>query len=127
MDHHALAVDIGHLQANDLGAAHARAVEHHQQRARKQATACLNQTRHFFTAQDVGQLAAHPGVGQKVAKLGPVQCAQVKEPQRRDVVLDGSRTEFSFLEQVDLVAAQVIGAKLVRALAEVLRESLHKA
>ena len=106
---HALAVDVG-------------AVEHHQQGALEQATAGLDQPGHFFPAQDVGQLPAHLGIGQELAELVPVQGAHEEESQCGHAVLDRSRTEFSLLEQVGLIAAQVIGAKLVGRLAEVLCE-----
>ena len=124
---HALAVDVGDLQPGDLGAAHAGAVEHHQQGALEQAAAGIDQTCYFFPAQDVGQLPAHLGIGQELAELVPVQGADEEESQCGHAVLDRSRTEFSLLEQVNLIAAQVIGAKLVGRLAEVLCELLDEA
>ena len=54
MDDHALAVNIGDLQPGDLGAAHAGAIENHQQRALEQTAAGIDQTRYFLPAQDLG-------------------------------------------------------------------------
>ena len=53
--------------------------------------------------------------------------AHVEEPQCGHVVLDASRAELEFPEQVGLIAAQIIGTELVRRLAEVLCKPLHEA
>ena len=124
---HALAVDVGDLQPGDLGAAHARAVGHHQQGALEQAAAGLDQPGHFLPAQDVGQLPARLGIGQELAELMPMQSAHEEEPQCRDAVLDRSRAELPLLEQIRLVAAQMLQAKLVGGLAKVFCELLHEA
>ena len=122
VDNHALAVDIGDLQPGDLGAAHACAVENHQQRALEQAAAGLDETRHFLPAEDVGQLPAHLGIRKELTELVAVERAYEKEPQCGHVVLNRSRAEFSLLEQIGLVTAQMVGTELVRGLAEMLRE-----
>ena len=49
-----LAVDVGYLQPRYLGAPHPRAIENHQQRTLEQAAAGIDQTCHFFPAQDLG-------------------------------------------------------------------------
>ena len=123
---HALAVDVGDLQPRDLGAAHAGSVKNHQQRALEQAAAGVDQTRDFFLAEDVGQLPAHLRIGQELAELMATERAHEEEPQCGHVVLDRSRAEFSFPEQIGLVAAQMIRTELVRRLAEVLCEPLDE-
>jgi hypothetical protein len=123
---HALAVDVGDLQPGHLGAAHSSAVENHQQRALEQAAAGIDETRHFLPAQNVGQFLTHLGIGKELSELATVQRAYVKEPQCGTVVLNRSRAEFSLLEQISLVAAQVLGAELVGRLAEMLCKPLDE-
>ena len=81
----------------------------------------------FFLAQNVGQLLARLGIGQELAELVAVQRAHEEESQCGHVVLDRSRAELSLLEQIGLVAAQMIRTELVRRLAEVLGEPLDEA
>jgi hypothetical protein len=85
---HALAVDVGDLQPRYLGTTHARAVQNHQQRALEQAAAGIDQTCHFFPAQDLGQLPANLGIGQELAELMPTERAYEQKPQRSHMVLD---------------------------------------
>src|SRR5215469_5409278 len=56
-----------------------------------------------------------------------MQRLHIEESQRRNVVFHRSGAEFSLLEQIALVAANMIRTELVRRLAEVLREPLHEA
>src|ERR1035438_4188557 len=126
MEDHALAVDVGDLQPGQFGAAHAGSVKHQQQGALKQAAAGVDQTCDFFLAEDVGQLLPHLGIGQKLAELMTMKRANVEEPQCGHVVLDRSRAELEFPEQVGLVAAQLIRTKLVRRLSKVLGEPLDE-
>jgi len=114
VDNHALAVDVVYLQPGNFGAAHARAVENHQQCALKQAAAGIDQTSHFLQAQNVGQLPLHLGIGQELAKLMAMKRAYEEEPQRGHVVLDCSRIQLPHLEQIRLIAAKMIRAELVR-------------
>src|ERR1019366_7579880 len=111
---HALAVDVGDLQPGDLGAAHAGAIENHQQRTLEQAAAGVDQTCDFFPAEDVGQLPRSLGIGQVLAEPMTMKRAHEEESKCGHVVLNGSRAEFSFPEQIGLVAAQMIRTELVR-------------
>src|ERR1035437_4115827 len=113
VDNHALAVDVGYLQPGNLGAAHARAVENHQQCALEQAAAGVDQTRDFFLAQDVGQFPLHLGIGQKLAEPGALQGPDVEEAQGGNVVLHGAWRQLAHLQQVGLIGAQLVGAKLI--------------
>jgi hypothetical protein len=54
-DDHALAVDVANLEAHHFGAAHARAVHRHQQRAPKQVAAGIDEARDLLDTQDGGQ------------------------------------------------------------------------
>ena len=93
MEDHALAVDVGDLDPGEFGAAHAGSVKNHQQRALKQAAAGVDQTTHFFLAEDAGQLPPCLGIGQELAELMAMKRAHEEESQRGHVVLDRSRAE----------------------------------
>jgi len=82
--------------------------KNHQQGALEQAAAGIDQTCHFLPAQDVGQLPAPSGIGQKLAKLMSMQGAHEEEAECRDAVLDRSWGELSLFEQISLVAAQML-------------------
>jgi hypothetical protein len=56
-NHHALAVDVGDLQLQQLAAAQARAVERHEQRAVIEVLRAGNESPHFIRTQDRGQPA----------------------------------------------------------------------
>ena len=88
-DHHALAVDVGHLQRDHLGDAQARAIGHAQRRLVLEPGRRLQQARHLLRAQDHRQLArlAHKRVWFTMS-ASPERHRE-EEPQRRDRVVDG--------------------------------------
>src|SRR5215469_5142257 len=90
VEDHALAVDVGNLQPDNLGAAHTGAVENHQQGALEQAAAGVDQPCDLFPAQDVGQLPLHPGIGKKLVEPAAAKRVYEKEAQRSYMDLDGS-------------------------------------
>jgi hypothetical protein len=110
----------------EFGAAHARAIENHQQSTLEQVTAGVDQTSDFFLAENAGQLPRTLGIGQELAELVAAKGAYEEEPQCGHVVLHRSRAEFTLPEEIGLVAAQIIRTKLVRRLAEVLCEPLNE-
>ena len=80
MNDHALAVDIAHLEPDQLGAAHPGAIKNHQERALEQAAAGVDQASDFFPAEDLGQLFPYPRERKELAELVPVQSANKEEP-----------------------------------------------
>ena len=75
---HPLAIDIADLQTREFGAAHAGAVEGHQQRASKQCPCRIDQTRDFLPTQHRRQPAPVLGIGQEIAELVALQSLHKK-------------------------------------------------
>ena len=68
-DDHALAVDVFELQVRNFAAAHAGAVENHQQRAPEQVGAGIDQPFDFLLAQNARQSLMPSRIGQELAEL----------------------------------------------------------
>src|SRR6516225_2715502 len=90
VEDHALAVNVGELQPDNLGAAHTGAVENGQKCALEKTAAGLDQVRHLFPAEDVGQLPLHLGIGKKLIEPAAAKRVHEKEAQRGYMVLDRS-------------------------------------
>src|SRR5437660_12923527 len=60
---HASAIDVADLQERELGAAHAGAVEGHQNGAIEGSRRSLDELGYFFLAEDSGQEIALLGIG----------------------------------------------------------------
>src|SRR5713101_5556586 len=52
VNHHALAVDVTHFQAREFGTPKSGSVERHQQSAMQRRASCIDESRHFFLAED---------------------------------------------------------------------------
>ena len=68
-DDHPLAVDVAQLQMGHFRAAHAGAVENHQQGAAEQVPAGVDHAGHFFLAQNAGKTLRHSRIRNELAKL----------------------------------------------------------
>jgi hypothetical protein len=84
VDHHTSAVDIGNLQARQLGTPYPCAIERHQYHAMKPSLGRVDEVGHFFRAQDAGQgsrLLRMRCIGHAPSFLDRLR---VKEPQSRE-------------------------------------------
>jgi hypothetical protein len=90
-DDHALTIDVADFKTRQFGAAHAGAVERHQQRPSKQVPGRVDQTRNFFPAQHRWQPAPILRVRQEIAELMTPESLDEEEPQRRHLVDHATR------------------------------------
>jgi hypothetical protein len=97
-----------------LGATHAGSIENDQQSAPEQVPAGVDQPCNFFLAQNARQSLTLSWIGQKLTKLRALQRAHVQEAQCSNMVEDASDGQLPLLEQIGLISAQMIQAKLVR-------------
>src|SRR6266571_976463 len=108
-----------------LGATHAGAIERHQQCSSKQCPGGVDQTRDFFWTEHSWQPAPILRIGQELAELMPLKRLDEEEPQRCYTVHSSAGCYFALLEQVGLIASQLIRPELIRGLAKMASERNH--
>src|SRR5436853_5861309 len=124
---HAPAIDVADLEARELGAAHAGAVEGHQNGAVEGSRRSLDELCYFFLTENRGQAIALLGIGSFGNAPGPLERLDVKEAQGAEMV--GHRTGSQFVpgEELRLVLADVLRSKAIGRAVEVLGEPLDEA
>jgi hypothetical protein len=63
---------------------------------------------------------------ERIGQIGPTQCLDEQEAQRRRLSFDSARRKLAVAEQMDLVLAYVIGSKLLGRTMEVPGELLDR-
>jgi hypothetical protein len=90
----ALAVDIRHLQRDDLGHAQAGAIGDAKRRLVFDAGRGLEEARHFLGAQHDRRLARLPHEGQTLNQIGSFERHLEEEPQRDNRAIDARRCPY---------------------------------
>jgi hypothetical protein len=121
--HHALGVDIGYLQRDDLGNTQPRTVGDTQRRLVLDARRCLQKARNLLGAQHHRYLARLVHERQVLGKLGAIERHIEEEPQRRDGGVDLWRASAA-RRQMQPKAAHVLRLGQVGRAAEKRREVL---
>jgi hypothetical protein len=116
-EHHALAVDVRHLQVRDLGHPEARAVGDAERGLVLEARRGLEEARHLLLAQDDRRLARLGHDPQRTNEVWFFERHGEKEPQRRDGGVD-RRGAGLLLRHVQLIAAKVLARRRARRPAE---------
>ena len=112
--HHTSAIDVADLQARELGAAHAGAVEGHQNGAIKGSRCGIDELGYFFLTENGGQaIAPFSGIGSVGNAPGPLERLDVEEAQGAEMV--GHRTGSQFVqgEELRLVLADVLRSQAI--------------
>src|ERR1700751_5148207 len=111
VNHHSLAVDVRNFQMGQLGAPHSGGVERHQQRTMEGIVSRIDESRHFFLAQDrwnvLGSFRIR-GLGCAPALL---ESLGIEEPQSRKIYRNGARRQLALLEQFCLIFANLLRAQ----------------
>ncbi len=125
--HHASAVDIADLEASELGAAHADAVEGHQNGAIEGSRSGVDELRYLFLTENGGQTVTFLGIGSVGNAPRLLQRLDIEKPQGAQMV--GHRTGRQLLhrEELGLVLPNVLPTQAVRRRVEVLCESFDEA
>lgn len=110
---HALAVDIGDLQRDDLVGTQARAIGHAECRLVFEPRCRIEQPRHFLNAQHHRQLARLVDEMGVFDDLVTPQRDLEEEPQSRDRLVDGRHADAARCE-MELIAAHVLEAGQIR-------------
>src|SRR5215472_5474915 len=85
----------------------------------------FDQAGYFFGTQHYWQFLGFFGINQIVqGQVAPLQNLLVEKTQRRHAHLDAACCALLFVEQVELISAYLLGAKLFGRLAEILGELL---
>src|ERR1700687_5975715 len=124
---HASAVDIADLQARELGAAHAGAVEGHQNGAIEGSRRSLDELCYFFLTENGGQAIALLGRGSVGNAPGPLERLDVEEAQGAEMVGHRTGSQFVHGEELGMVLADVLRSQPIGRAVEVLGEPLDQA
>ena len=127
MHDHASAIDVADFQARELGAAHARAVEGHQNGAIEGSRRSLDELCYFFLTENGGQAIALLRIGSVGNAPGPLECLDVEEAQSTEMVGHRTGSQFVHGEESGLVLADVLRVQAIGRAVEVLSEALDEA
>ena len=111
VNYHALTVDVRDFQVGQLGAPHSGSVERQQQRAMEGSASRIDESRHFFLAQDRGNMLGSfriRGLGYTPASL---ESLGIEEPKSCKIDRNGAWRQLSLLEQFRLVFANLLGPR----------------
>ena len=101
------------------------AIQRHQHRAVKEILGARDQPLHFVRAEDDRQPARTLGIRQVLLHVPPLEHAQIEEAERRQLGDDRAHGQASLLEQVDLVAPEIVGTDAVEPLPDVSVEGVE--
>src|SRR5260370_37278048 len=107
VDHHALAVDVTNFQACEFGTAESGGVERHQQSAMQRRASCMDESRHFFLAEDRWQVKGLLRVGRLGNAPGFLERFRVEESESCKTLRHRVRRELPLVEQRGLIFADV--------------------
>src|SRR6266851_2845396 len=127
VNHHPLAVDVGHLQVSYLGAASASGVEGHEQDAMKGCLCSIDQTRDFLFAEHLRKVQHLLRIRCLGDAPAPLQDLDVKEAKSGQPLCDRVRSQLPGAEHGCLVLPDVLRTKMIRRTMEVPSEVLDRA
>src|ERR1700680_1201050 len=81
VDHHALAVDVTHFQACEFGTTESGRIERHQQSAMEGRVSRIDESRHFFLAEDRWQVKGLLRVGRLGNAPGSLERFRIEESE----------------------------------------------
>src|SRR5215469_9490715 len=124
---HASAINIADLQARELGAAHAGAVDGHQNGAIEGSGRSLDELCYFLLTENGGQAIALLGIGSVGNAPRPLERLDVEEAQGAEMVGYRTWSQFVHGEELGLVLADVLRSQAIGRAVEVLSEALDQA
>src|SRR3974390_2225235 len=124
---HASAVDVADLQARELGATHAGAVEGHKKGGREESRRSLDELGYFFLTENGGQAIALLGIGSVGNAPWPLERLDVEEAQGAEMIGHRTGSQFVYSEELGLVLADGVRAQAIGRAVEVLGEALDEA
>ena len=116
-DHHALAVDVGHLQRHHFGHAQSGAISHAQRRLVLDPRRCIEEARNLLRTEDNRQLAGLVDKLRVVYDVAAPERDPEKEPQRRGALVQ-RRHAGTGRGEMQLIAAHVLEARGIGRAAE---------
>src|SRR6202521_1436294 len=107
VDHHALAVDVTHLQACEFGTTESGGTERNQTSAMQRRASCIDESRHFFLAEDRWQVKGLLRVGRLGNAPGSLERFRVEESESCQMLRHRVRRELPLVEQRGWICADV--------------------
>src|SRR5271165_4211280 len=124
---HSSAIDIADLQARELGAAHAGAVEGHQNGAIEGSRRSIDEPCYFLLTENSGQAIALLGIGSVGNAPGPFERLDVEEAQGAEMVGHRTGSQFADGEELGLILADVPRSQAIGRAVKVLCEPFDEA
>jgi hypothetical protein len=125
--YHARTVDIRDMQVTQFRDREAGGIERSEDGPVGELTRRLQERCHFGRAQQGGQRLGPLRVGNKLNHPGLLECDAVEEAERTDNLDDTRPGEVPFLDKIELILADMLGAEAVRWGPEILGEVGHTA
>ena len=107
VNHHALTVDVTHFQACEFGTPESGGVERHQQSAMQRRASRIDESRHFFLAEDRWQVNGLLRVGRLGDAPGLLERFGVEKSESCQVLRHCVRRELPLVEQRGLIFTDV--------------------
>jgi hypothetical protein len=126
MDDHALAVDIGDLEVEQLCPAQSGCVQHHQHGAMHEVAGRLDEPRYVPLIENRRQSPLSLGKWNVVGKVRPTQRLDEQKAKCGGATLDGSGRQLALAKQISLVLADMVRAKRFRRTVEVPRKVFNR-
>src|SRR5579872_4798589 len=124
--HHALAVDVAHLQSAQLGTAEASTVEGHEHRAVVQVARRRDQLPDLARTKNHRQPKALFWIWQILLHVSTLQHLDIQEAESADVQDHRVDGQFARSKQVSVIAPKVVGTDLVDGRIDVAAEMLDR-
>ena len=121
-EHHAGTIDIGDLEVTEFRDAQAGSIEGHQNGTRFEAAGSLEQGRHFGLTQDRREGLGPLGLRDIGEHVGLAERHVVEKAQATDGLHDERPGDVPLVDEIELILADVLGAKVIRGGAKVLGE-----
>src|SRR3984893_4860548 len=108
VDHHALTIDVADFQACEFGTTESGGIERHQQSAMQRRTSCIDESRHFFLAEDRWQVKGLLRVGRLGNAPSSLERFRIEESESCKMLRHCVRRELPLVEQRGLIFADVL-------------------
>jgi hypothetical protein len=123
---HSFPVDIAHLQMCQFGTPQSGGVQSHQQDTVKHCRSSIDEPRYLFRAEDLRKTESLARVGCFSNRPWSPQRRHEEESKRRGSLGDCVGSQFALTEQIRLILAKLVWAKLIRWAFEIARQVFER-
>jgi hypothetical protein len=114
--HHALAVDVGHLEMDQFATPQACRIQGFQQRTMIEVLGGINELCHLIGTEHVGETSPMLRIRKVLFHVVTLEDLEIEEAQCGDAVYDCLWSELPVFQQMHLVVADIVGSKVIKSL-----------